>query len=462
MTWWPATALAATGVADIAVDDAGERLVGLRVDPGRSRPALQGPAVVEGTALSFGWPDPRARNGIGVGGATTRSGIARVRFPWPEGARAVTLGGLRREPVLATGTGAARLHGDGAASERLDLVILPDGYTADELPRFATDADAVVAHLLTLEPWNTYRDLLGVWRVDLESAESGVDHPEWPEPFLRDTALGCTYACEGVQRLVCCDDVLVLAAADAAVPFGDGILVLVNDADYGGAGGFTYAAAFTGDEEAVRVAAHEIGHTLVGLWDEYDYGISGVGDGPNCAEADALPWEEWVGIEGVDAFPTCSYDHLVRPTDDDCIMRTLRDDYCPVCRQEAIFALYDKVPALVVASDPEVGATAPVGRPIVLDTVGDDERLTFRWLSDDVEVGTGRSFTPTCDLPSDVLGVEVRDPTPWVRDDPYALTWEVAGPWTVDRKTCPGSCGCHHARGAWLGLVFPLWWRRRR
>jgi hypothetical protein len=418
---------------------------------------------VDGTGLTLGWPDPRVRNAFG--GATGRSpeGIARVRFPWPDGASVVQLGADRRIPTASLGTGAVRLHGAGEASERLDLVILSDGFTADELGAFADAADAVVAHLLTLEPWSTYRDLLGIWRVDLASAESGVDHPEWPEPADRDTPLGCSYACDGVQRLVCCDDALVLAAADAAVPFGDGILVLVNDPTYGGAGGFTYAAAYVGDDEAVLVAAHEIGHTLVGLWDEYGYGLEGVGEGPNCAPPEAVPWDEWIGAEGVDAFDECSYTNLVRPTESGCIMRTLRDDYCPVCRQEAIFALYDKLPALVLASDPPIGASVEIGETIALDTPGDVDRFEFRWLVEDEEVGTGRAFTPACDLPGDVVGVEVRDPTPWVRDDPYGLTWEVAGPWTVDRSPCPGTCGCRSASApSALPLLLPLAFRRRR
>lgn len=463
MAWWVTAAWAATGVADIAVDASGAHLVGLRIDGGRARPLPPGPVSFDGASGSFGWPDPRVHSVIG--GATGKSdwGIARVRFPWPTGARGLRLGTELRIPILAGPTTAIRLHGEGAAEERLDLVILADGYRTEDLAKFEVDAQLVVDHLLTLEPWATYQDLLGIWRVNTESVESGVDHDEWPEPLRRDTALGCAYGCDGISRLLCCDDALVLNAADEALPAVDGILVLVNDLAYGGAGGFTYAAAYTGDEDAVLVAAHEIGHTLVGLWDEYSYGVTGPGEGPNCAPAETVPWDEWLGAEGVDTFSDCSFTNLSRPTESGCIMKTLTDGYCPVCRQEAMFALYDKVPSLVTSSNPPMGSALSPGDEVIPNPVGIVGRLEFEWTVGDEVVGTDDTYTVSCDDPGDLLGLVARDPTAWVRDDPYGLTAQAVGAWPIDRSSCPGQCGCEHfAVGKLPTLLVPWFFRRRR
>jgi IgA Peptidase M64 len=84
---------------------------------------------------------------------------------------------------------------NGDPANRVDLAILGDGYTAAEMSRYAAQAQQLVQALFAQEPFLEYQRYFNVHRIDVVSAESGADHPEWTPPALKNTALGATYAC---------------------------------------------------------------------------------------------------------------------------------------------------------------------------------------------------------------------------------------------------------------------------
>lgn len=419
------------------------------------------------------------------GGAVARlhGGQVRLRLPWPAQAHALRLDGALLPPPAAPPmpeATATLVQGEGSPEERLDLVFLGDGYTAGELPGFAEDVERVVQYLGGVEPFGAYTRLFNIWRVDQASAESGASHREGGASDLRDTAYGCYYGCGGIDRLICCDDGAVLSAVNAAVPGADGVMVLVNDPTYGGSGGFSYATAYNGGMTGTQVAAHELGHSLVGLWDEYSYGVPYSGaDGPNCAvDPDALPWEHWSDEAG--AHPVCSYTNYYRPTDQGCMMNTLQDGYCPVCREEVVLAIYGHLPGMLLAVEPPEGplVLAPgATHTLSASALGpDDGSLRWEWSLDGQVVGEGASFTLDGCPAGQTLSLRVWDPTPWVRADPEARLQDTAS-WTLDRAACPedsapadsgegqdGGCGCGAPGGAALGpalLALGLAARRR-
>jgi hypothetical protein len=487
MIWLVAAALAGSAVVTVEVGPDGPRV--LRVVPNAGRaparvgtPGALGSLEVLGETgdplASLPLEDPRIRSialpeGGGETGRLTRA-IGRYEIDWPPGAARVRLGARESAPgAPPTRDGVIAVQSAGLPAERLDLLFLGDGYSESQLDRFADDVDAVVAHLQTLEPYGAYSSLLNIWRVDTASAESGISHAE--DGVIRDTAFGCYYGCAGIERLVCCDDAAVLDAAAAVGPV-EGVVVLVNDPEYGGSGGFTYATAYNGDD-GLQVAAHELGHSLVLLRDEYDYYVTddSVFTGPNCAKTDdGSTWPEWLGVDGVDAYRVCSYDNFWRPTENNCMMRTLRDNYCPVCREAAVLALYDRIPDLLSGADPppgDVDATGDADPVITIETLVPPEQLVFEWTLDGEIVAdlTGPDVRPRChpELAGE-LSVRVYDPTPWVRADPRDLLQSTAGPWTVAAEACaePAAesepCGCRSSppMSGWLALLPFL--RRRR
>jgi uncharacterized protein (TIGR03382 family) len=417
-----------------------------RVEPGPLEVVDATGQVLTTAAL----PDPRVRTLIlptGGGIRVTRDrGVGRVEVPWPDGALQ-----------------------SGPDDERLDLVFLGDGYTQAELVRFAADVDGVVDYLLTIEPYGQYAGLFNVWRVDTPSSTSGIGSGG----VGASTAYGCYYDCEGIERLVCCDDTRVMNEIAATVPGADGIIVLVNSNRYGGSGAFHYATSYTG-EYGNEVAAHELGHSLVGLWDEYSYGLTGQGQGaPNCAaSAGATPWEEWRGDEGVDAFQVCSYTNLYRPTANDCMMRTLQDDYCAVCRQNAVLAVYEHLPGLILGAEPAAGSavTAAAGEevPFVLDVLPSSPHVRFEWAVDGEVIAEDEPdfVLDGCSGHTGTLTLTVLDDTPWVRLDP-SLALQDSASWVVTTETCGvfAGCGCASSptpTAPWLLCALALVLRRRR
>lgn len=416
-------------------------------------------------------PEPRHRSVVGVEDAVMLpSSFALVWAPWPEEARTVRLGDVSRTPRVAPPTEAVAVQESGPDTERLDIVYLGDGYTEDELEVFAEDVERVSAYLLSIDPYGAYTGLFNVWRIDEASNESGASHFDRGQSDRRDTAYGCFYGCGGIDRLLCCDDDLVLDAVLESVPGADGILVLVNDETYGGAGGFEYATSYTGNPTGSLVAAHEIGHSLVGLWDEYDYGSKWQGqDGPNCSLKSGadLPWAHWLDEDDVDAFTPCSFRDYARPTDRSCMMNTLQDDYCPVCREEAVLAIYGRLPELIVSTEPPAGPV-DVLEPTTFsfEALGPDDALSVRWSIDGAEISDDAELVLESCPDRSTLTLEVRDDTDWVRVDPDGrmngtATWQLVecaeDEGDVDPPPDIPDCGCASSpRSGWIGVAAVL------
>jgi hypothetical protein len=134
--------------------------------------------------------------------------------------------------------------------------------------------------------------------------------------FVNQTSdLSCKLGCFGVDRLVCCNDNKVKRVASQC-PY-DQILVLVDTKEFCGAAKDYAAVCTIDDKRSGLVLLHEMGHTLGGLGDEYDYGQTGSENVPNC---DTEGCKKWLGIPGLGCFKTCGYTNLFRPTDKDNLM----------------------------------------------------------------------------------------------------------------------------------------------
>ncbi len=159
------------------------------------------------------------------------------------------------------------LFTSGPPSEKVDLLILGDGYTEDERDKFRADAARLTAALFAEEPFHSRRDDFNVWGIHLPSAESGVSRPRAGQ--FRRSPLSARYNIFDSERYVLTYDNRALRDAASAAPY-EFIEILVNEEQYGGGGIFNFqatAAADTGFAEYVFI--HEFGHHFAGLADEY-------------------------------------------------------------------------------------------------------------------------------------------------------------------------------------------------
>jgi IgA Peptidase M64 len=194
---------------------------------------------------------------------------------------------------------------NGDPSNRVDFVVLGDGYTVGEMNKFALDVDRLVLQFdgfFAEEPFQEYLNYFNVHRIDVISNESGADHPERGE--FKDTAFDASFNCGLIQRRICVNNLKVNDVLDASLGPNqrDIVLVLVNDPQFGGAGGAIATASVPQTEDIpapggnddgacdpgemcftsgsfVTLVLHEMGHSFGLLADEY------TGDGPACNNA---------------------------------------------------------------------------------------------------------------------------------------------------------------------------------
>jgi uncharacterized protein (TIGR03382 family) len=415
--------------------------------------------------------------GHAVGDLPSGPRRVRVTLPWPEGAVDVAWSGTPLAIPVGTPS-AARWAGaplqrfqSGPSSNRLDLLVLAEGYTAEDEAAFEADYGRLVAHLANTEPYDTYRHLLNVWTWFLPSSTPGIGASDGVDA---GTAFGCYRGCDGIDRLVCCDEDRILDAVAEGAPFADGVLLLANDEGYGGSGGFDYAVATTG-LDGPQVATHELAHSLVLLWDEYSYGYAGDPDGyisPNCApEGEEPPWSSWIdeAHPEIGTFPGCSFTNWVRPTQGGCTMANVYADFCPVCREHLVRSLYAGLGgALATSVAPPEGPVRVREGASVRFEVGAVDGLRWRWALDGAVVSEapGAFTLDGCGAIRGDLTLTLDDSTPWVRDDPEGVMQQTLT-WNVRTDRCEGdppACGCASSEGGagYAAVVGALVLLRRR
>jgi len=158
---------------------------------------------------------------------------------------------------------------NGSPDNRLDFAILGDGYTSGEMGKYRNDAEQIIQHFFSEEPFMEYQNYINVHLVEVISSESGADHPELSPPVFRDTAFDAHYNCAQIVRLICVNTSSVIDVVSSTLEPSqrDITLVVVNDSEYGGSGGSPIVAST--NELSGELVLHELGHGFGLLADEY-------------------------------------------------------------------------------------------------------------------------------------------------------------------------------------------------
>jgi hypothetical protein len=304
---------------------------------------------------------------------------------------------------------------NGSPANRVDLVILGDGYTDAQGDKFLGDAGGVLQDFFSISPLSEYQNFYNLYMLGTASAQSGSDHPPYQancnyydptccgdpamlqDPLqgqMVDTAFDSRFCAYFIHRLLVANESKVFAAA-GAIPDWDQIILLVNDTTYGGSGGADLAVVSM-HSLAVQVAQHEYGHSFVNLADEYTSPYPGYptcsdvpGSGSPCetnvtdiTERNDIKWLPWI-LENT-PIPTPNdpyYDGLVGLFEGarykstgmyrsgySCLMRALGEPFCQVPSQSFVLKMYQGgwgVPAEGIRLI-EPGSTEPVSQTISL------------------------------------------------------------------------------------------------
>ncbi len=162
---------------------------------------------------------------------------------------------------------------NGSPHKKVDLLILGDGYTKEEMEKFRRDAKHFNDVMFSTSPFKERKKDFNVRALEVPSPESGIDKPD--KNIWKRTALGTSYNTFGSARYVLTEENRALRDIAGTVPY-DFLLILVNDDRYGGGGIFNlYTTCYAKTDrpgmewQMDYVYVHEFGHCFGGLGDEY-------------------------------------------------------------------------------------------------------------------------------------------------------------------------------------------------
>ena len=159
------------------------------------------------------------------------------------------------------------IHESGDPAVKVDLLLMADGYTAEERDDFIATAKELTDVLFATSPFRERKNDFNVWAVIPPAAESGVSRPS--TNTFRDSPIGATYDAFRSERYILTFDNKSMRRIASSAPY-DFIEILTNTEVYGGGGIYgLFSTAAANSDWAAYLFVHEFGHHFAGLADEY-------------------------------------------------------------------------------------------------------------------------------------------------------------------------------------------------
>jgi hypothetical protein len=251
---------------------------------------------------------------------------------------------------------------NGAPRDKVDLLLLGDGYTASEMEKWHADARRTAEVLFAASPFREHRSQFNVWAIDTPADESGVSRPS--DGVYRRSPLGAAYDAFGSERYVLTLDNRRLREIAAAAPY-EFIEIVVNDRKYGGGGIFNaFATVSARNAFTPYVLVHEFGHHFAGLADEYytsdvAYGSSSARPEPwepnVTADPHAAKWQDLLttGVALPTPWPKLEFERSQQETQ--ARRREIRAQHAPEDAMEALFREERASDTRLLSSGPHAG-----------------------------------------------------------------------------------------------------------
>ena len=392
--------------------------------------------------------------------------VALALLALPAAARAQAPGDATVVPIQVTGP----------PDQRLNLLIMGDGYQAGEMQKFRDQVDKHLNIQWSIEPYKSYRDYFNVYRIEVVSGVSGITcdpddgnvqrntvfHLQYqatcPAPFdARGITLG-TGGNAAVEKYA--------AMIPGVTTANRQVLLLANTNTYGGIGG-TLATTSGGAPQGPLISPHELGHSLGNLQDEYPYSARNVPGGaytggePTSAHhtiqtieqmlTNHTKWWRWLGEESESGGVIGRYESgntrssgIWRPSQHS-IMRWLGNHFDQVGREVMTQRISGRRASTTMAlSNTPTGTVGP-NQVLWLNTGHpSDHELSVTWTRNGTEIpGTANSrnleLSKLTLTAGDTIAAKVVDPTDFVRDpairDSASMTQTRS--WTVGGTAAP-------------------------
>ena len=230
---------------------------------------------------------------------------------------------------------------NGPSRNRIDVVLMGEGYTLEQMPKFDKIVDAVPPFFEQHLIFGEYYSYHNILRTSLRSEEDGVDKlgEDTYSTILGGRDSGAK------QGQVAVDHDLVMRQLEE-IPDHDRYAAVFAKNGTGGTGGGGVA---TVGGTSFATLIHEWGHAFAGLMDEYttDVGYTGaVESGPNVSNSDdpeQAPWRHWLkaGADGIGVYEGAAgrTEGAWKSNRGGCAMEG-GTTFCIVCREQIVRQIY--------------------------------------------------------------------------------------------------------------------------
>ena len=272
------------------------------------------------------------------------------------------------------------LHKAGNDKENFVIVIMGDGYTAEEQDKFLRDAAEKARGMLTWSPYKEYSDRINIYAVQAVSNESGISEYRGKsvDTYFHVAAYGKAlgFTSGGTDKAKALRAELEESYLDAGANVGTIHVLCNSEGSFGASQNSLFSfSANSEDNQNGTVMAHEIAHSIGGLGDEYERYTNK----PNTSDTtnpETIKWAKMLGFRGIGV--TQAGTETAFAPSRECMMRWLGQPFCEVCKMELARNLnntdYVSRPAAIYVADPEI--SIPHSKTGTLDRDSEKYRIS--------------------------------------------------------------------------------------
>ena len=272
------------------------------------------------------------------------------------------------------------IHKTGNDKENFVIVIMGDGYTAQQQDQFVKDATQKAQGMLTWSPYKEYSDRINIYAIQTISNETGISEYGGKSVdtyfHLRLFGKAIGFSNGGDQKAKDLREEMEKKYLDAGASVGTIHILSNTKGDFGASINSLFSFSTNSEDNSSGTAmTHEVSHSIGGLGDEYERYTNK----PNTSatsDADSIKWSKLLGFRGIGI--TMAGTETAFAPSRECMMRWAGQPFCEVCKMELARKLnntdYVSCPQKLYVADPEI--STPHSRTGTLDRDSEKYRIS--------------------------------------------------------------------------------------
>ncbi len=272
------------------------------------------------------------------------------------------------------------IHKTGNDKENFVIVIMGDGYTAQQQDQFVKDATQKAQGMLTWSPYKEYSDRINIYAIQTVSNETGISEYGGKSVdtyfHLRLFGKAIGFSNGGDQKAKDLREEMEKKYLDAGASVGTIHILSNTNGDFGASINSLFSFSTNSEDNSSGTAmTHEVSHSIGGLGDEYER-YTNKSNTSATSDADSIKWSKLLGFRGTGI--TMAGTETAFAPSRECMMRWAGQPFCEVCKMELARKLnntdYVSCPQKLYVADPEI--STPHSRTGTLDRDSEKYRIS--------------------------------------------------------------------------------------